>query len=223
MLTLVALKKQVEADGYALIRDYKPDDFSEGPICALGNIAEFCRDRPVHDLTPRHHEMDTPNTYSGIYGLGAFPLHTDFAHWPLPPRFVILRCKIGFDDVATRLLDGQHIVNAIGHSTAFRSLLLPRRPVAGTLPLLRLLSRPTSSTTCLRWDATYLRPASSAGQIGYEQFAALLDERPVEAIALSMPGDTLVIDNWRMLHGRSPIPMGREGRILQRAYLEDLH
>ncbi|HAH95942.1 MAG TPA: hypothetical protein DCL69_03455, partial [Firmicutes bacterium] len=36
-------------------------------------------------------------------------------------------------------------------------------------------------------------------------------------------GDTLVIDNWRMLHARSPVPAGREDRKIQRVYLESLH
>nr|WP_281066390.1 TauD/TfdA family dioxygenase [Xanthobacter flavus] len=39
------------------------------------------------------------------------------------------------------------------------------------------------------------------------------------SIALAHPGDTLIIDNWRMLHARSPIPPGREDRSIQRVYL----
>ncbi|TIW05266.1 MAG: TauD/TfdA family dioxygenase, partial [Mesorhizobium sp.] len=36
-------------------------------------------------------------------------------------------------------------------------------------------------------------------------------------------GDTLIIDNWRMLHARSPIITGTEDRAIERIYLERLH
>lgn len=32
-----------------------------------------------------------PNTYSGLFGLEEFPLHTDLAHWHSPPRYILLR------------------------------------------------------------------------------------------------------------------------------------
>jgi alpha-ketoglutarate-dependent taurine dioxygenase len=41
-------------------------------------------------------------------------------------------------------------------------------------------------------------------------------------IRLVRRGDTLLIDNWRMLHARSPIPMGRGDRCIQRVYLGGL-
>jgi len=41
-------------------------------------------------------------------------------------------------------------------------------------------------------------------------------------IRLANAADTLIIDNWRMLHSRSAILAGRETRLLQRAYLERL-
>lgn len=217
-----ALNEEIEAHGYAFLSEFRPDDLSERSILALGRIAEFCRDRPVHEIIPHAQHVESPNTYSGRYGLGAFPLHTDLAHWPLPPRFVLLRCKIGFPDVPTRLLDGNVILDEVGRSTAFRTLVRPRRPVSGALPLLRLLSRPSPTTECLRWDETYLRPASPAGTLGFGAFVAALNERQAASFPLACTGDTLIFDNWRMLHGRSPVPIGRDSRVLQRAYLEDI-
>jgi alpha-ketoglutarate-dependent taurine dioxygenase len=45
----------------------------------------------------------------------------------------------------------------------------------------------------------------------------------VFSCALARAGDTLLIDNWRMLHARSSIPLGREDRIIERVYLEGLY
>ena len=36
-------------------------------------------------------------------------------------------------------------------------------------------------------------------------------------------GDTVIIDNWRMLHGRPAVPEGRRDRHLQRVYLRSLN
>jgi Taurine catabolism dioxygenase TauD, TfdA family. len=35
------------------------------------------------------------NQYSGNYGLAEFPLHSDLAHWAVPPRYFMLRCVAG--------------------------------------------------------------------------------------------------------------------------------
>ncbi len=39
---------------------------------------------------------------------------------------------------------------------------------------------------------------------------------------LEQTGDTLVVDNWRMLHARSAVPMTQRNRKIHRAYLSTL-
>jgi L-asparagine oxygenase len=51
----------------------------------------------VQSLTPRSAEFEQPNTYSGLFGLGEFPFHSDMAHWNIPPRYIVMRCAIGFN------------------------------------------------------------------------------------------------------------------------------
>jgi len=47
-------------------------------------------------------------------------------------------------------------------------------------------------------------------------------EALVIRVTLTSPGDTLVIDNWRMLHGRSAVPRDGLQRHVERAYLGKL-
>src|SRR5881396_827254 len=49
----------------------------------------------VQTLRPRLVDESLTNQYSGRYGLGEFPLHTDLAHWARPPRYFLLRCRVG--------------------------------------------------------------------------------------------------------------------------------
>jgi alpha-ketoglutarate-dependent taurine dioxygenase len=48
-----------------------------------------------------------------------------------------------------------------------------------------------------------------------------LKETNITNVVLENTSDTLLIDNWRMLHGRSAIPDGGDGRIIERVYLGD--
>ena len=41
-------------------------------------------------------------------------------------------------------------------------------------------------------------------------------------VALETPGDTILIDNWRMLHGRAPVQPEACERLIERVFLSDL-
>lgn len=222
---LAQITEVLRRRGYVLLPRHRPTDTGEAVVADLGEGAHFCLGRPVHRIVVRDRQESPPNTYSGRYGHEAFPWHTDLAHWPLPPRFLVLRCVRGAPGVATRLLDGWDVVNAVGTATLFRALVRPRRPIGGRIPLLRLLSRPTWPTAepcIIRWDEVYIRPASEAGAQGIARFSeALASCNPTET-SLSETGDTLILDNWRILHSRSSIPDGASGRIIERGYLKTI-
>jgi L-asparagine oxygenase len=69
--------------------------------------------------------------YSGIYGLGCFPFHTDLAHWRVPPHYLLLRCMTGYSDVPTLLVDGQALIDAVTLDVLIRAIFMPRRPRNG--------------------------------------------------------------------------------------------
>lgn len=214
-----SLKEDVARNGYAFVRDYCPGVDALAVANALGQPIEPWEGGTVQDLVPR--STATPNTYSGSYGLGCFPFHTDLAHWRIPPRYLLLRCVTGYADVPTLLLDGKSIFDAVTLDILTRAIFKPRRPRQGTLALLRLCES-TSDGYCFRWDELFLKPASKIGDLASQRIKDQLDKCEPLKIALARVGDTLLIDNWRMLHARSPIPAEREDRKIQRIYLESL-
>jgi L-asparagine oxygenase len=119
---------RIKKDGYLLLNELHPEVDSTTVISSLGTLQALGDGPAVHCLAPMKKENSTPNTYSGMYGLGAFPFHTDLAHRRYPPRYLALRCIIGFEDVPTLLLDGDKIASDIGRSLLSRSLVRPRRP-----------------------------------------------------------------------------------------------
>lgn len=173
----------------------------------------------IQTLEPRESAAAPPNTYSGIYGRQKFPLHTDLATHIEPPRYLFMRCMHPDVSVPTLLLDGAGLVSRFGESALSRTLVRPRRPSRGQTPVFSLFE---TRRKLLRYDEAFLRPASLASKQIIEQFRKDLQTEPEVKLIFERLGDGVVIDNWRMLHGRGPIPDGGSQRKLVRTYARDL-
>ena len=79
----------------------------------------------------------------------------------------------------------------------------------------------SGTPSLFRWDETFIVPASPAGSTGVSAVINALKETNITNVVLENTSDTLLIDNWRMLHGRSAIPDGGDDRIIERVYLGD--
>jgi L-asparagine oxygenase len=215
--------QSVQKDGYAILNGFEPNRLTESLLGLIGDPVALGSEGPIHQLRPRRVEEAPLNTYSGNYGLGEFPLHTDLAHWFLPPRYFLLRCVVGFGNIPTVLVDGFPLVKQVGTTALTRALMQPRRPVNGKRSLLRLFQMAGSAASLIRWDEKYIQPATKAGASGASRFSKVLAVAPRILASLSQSGDTIVIDNWRMLHGRAAVPESCLSRIIDRVYLRSLH
>src|SRR5262249_10274535 len=153
----------------------------------------------VQALRPRSRASSTPNTYSGNFGFDAFPLHTDLAHWARPPRYLALRCMVGMAEVATLVLDGNDLVAEIGATSMRRALVQPRRRLGGVKALLRLRECIDGFRSLIRWDGLFLRPATVSSRETCRAVTTYLCSVMPRRISLLNAGDTLILDNWRML------------------------
>jgi L-asparagine oxygenase len=208
----------VNASGFAIIRGHAPESPSCVALSRLGDIVRLPGICDVQILTPRRVDESPRNIYSGNYGFGEFPLHTDLAHWSVPPRYLALRCIAGAADVATRLLDSGELVSTLGSTTFRHALVQPRRPIERARPLLRLLEQGSGEPPLFRWDRLFVVPATTESSIIFDAVGRYLaTATPVEIVMVN-PGDTLVIDNWRMLHGRSPVGTSALHRRIERTY-----
>lgn len=217
----MTIRSDIERDGYALLEGFCPEESTLKIVLGLGRPEEIPGHNVVQTLAPRSVLDAPPNTYSGHYGYGEFPLHTDFAHWYKPPRFVVLRSIVGAASVPTMLLDGRRVCGELAGVRLSRALVRPRRPNKGSLPLLSLLQR-VEGQWLLRWDERYLRAASGYGRIASAAFADLIRALNHHEVRLSATGDTLIVDNWRMLHGRGGVSEQARTRVLQRCYVGEL-
>lgn len=211
------LRTEVLAQGYAVMKRHAPGARTQEVAASIGTPIEPWPGAIVQRLVP--HDASTPNTYSGIFGMGLFPFHTDLAHWRIPPRFLLLRCLRGHPEIPTLLLDGMVVTAAIGADTLSRAVVTSRRPVAGEMRLLRIFDR-REGEIAIRWDEVFLKPASRIGKQVFDDMCALIAAQKPIAVALTDDGDTVVIDNWRMLHARPAVLPRFRDRHIERVYLE---
>ncbi|MGH9590129.1 MAG: TauD/TfdA family dioxygenase [Terracidiphilus sp.] len=214
------IREEVLVSGYCLMNAFQASDDSITIATGFGKAITPGEGRLVQQLVPK--AADTPNSYSGIYGLGSFPFHTDLAHWHEPPRYFMLRCVKGYAEVPTLLVDGSVLVREASRDLLTRALVKPRRPHKGAVPILRLYET-TEKGDRMRWDEVFLQPIGSLGRLAVDRVRECLARIESQSMLLTVPGDTVLIDNWRMLHARSPILPGCEDRRIERVYLESLN
>jgi alpha-ketoglutarate-dependent taurine dioxygenase len=218
----VDLAASLVRHGYVFLKSWYPGIPSDRVAQSCGRQLRFGRAESVHQVIPR--ASAGINHYSGIFGLGAFPFHTDMAHWREPPRYMMLRCVKGYGGVSTDLLDSSHVLSRVGRSELSRALVKPRRPLRGLLPLMSLhRPRGAGRDALFRWDEIFLVPASPAGMQGILLVKEAMASLPQTSIALEDPGDTLWIDNWRMLHGRSSVKVTESDRVIDRSYFGEVY
>ena len=222
----MSAKAELEKRGYLLLKQWYSGTSTEevariaGSVLDVEKVAATHKIQTVQTLRPRETTDAKSNTYSGTFGLGEFPLHTDYAHWETPPRYLMLRCLEGTASVSTYLLPTSLLLIEAEEYIA-RAVLAPRRkhpeqPIC-TMPVVFSRSRVMG----LRWDFLFLKPVNVAA-VKTGELVKSLFERSVETIHLSEPHDTLIIDNWRILHGRSSVPPQAKNRRIERVYLSDL-
>lgn len=219
--------KELTANGFVLWRERDRVLSTIEVASALGRIVDIEALLPgsgvpvVQSLRPRETGTVGANQYSGNYGFADFPLQSDFAHWARPPHYFMLRCIEGAADVCTRVLPWAAILPSMSSSVMRRAIFAGRKRRRGCSGLVRALAHHEEGDV-FRWDPIFLKPLNEAARA----LAAIMhDSKWSEAarnVSLCRPGDTILIDNWRTLHGRSPVPARSAGRLLERVYLSEV-
>jgi hypothetical protein len=76
----------------------------------------------------------------------------------------------------------------------------------------------------LRWDPLFLLPMNQPAQrLTDAMLTTEWNQKDLTTLALVDEGDTLIVDNWRFLHGRSTVKEADVDRHIERVYLSDLY
>jgi L-asparagine oxygenase len=223
------IDKELRANGYAFRKRWLMDASTEEVANSLGEVLRVTQLLPgsnipsVQSLVPRPKSKGRPNDYSGVFGLSTFPLHTDLAHWAWPPRYLLLRCVTGSPRVATNVLPVTALEAAVGVACLRRAVARPRRVGRSGAHVLLPIVLKAGSQLYMRWDSLFLVPMNDgSNRIADVLAAGLWNSDELLQFYLTDRGDTLILDNWRCLHGRSHATLRDTNRRVERVYLSDL-
>src|ERR1700681_696206 len=218
--TAEPLGAQLEAlapDGYAVVN--VPFDQHYAIVTALSQ-----RYGPLTVLATESVDSTEPIvrhrfSMSGVYGLREFPMHTDRAHDEIPPRVLLLsRARGSSNGVQTRVLAFNNLQLSSDEMRVLRREVWRVR--YGRKRFLTPIVNDTAVPfeVVVRYDTCCMGPAEDFGR------SAALMQRTLERAAYAefeLTRDyTLVIDNWRTLHGRSSITAPIGGRTIQRTLVK---
>lgn len=215
-------KHVLDKNGYIFLPEFLPnlDIVSCGKF--FGEIIpphSIKNEYPAEKLTPKEKKEFNKNTYSSIFGLGEFPYHTDLAHLPTPPKYLLLRCLKGAKDVKTKILESKNIIKEYDFSKLKRSIFKPRDKLNSrvSLPLPLIFGN-----EFIRWDSIFLQPANKNAEDFHEWMSIALWDGIEKSHSLSVSGDTLLINNWKNLHSRSSVSEEDRIRVIERIYLSEM-
>jgi len=166
----------------------------------------------VQKLLPTDAKGGYPHSLTAKYSLGDFPLHVDTAHWPTPCRYVILGCEAeGQTNRETVLLNFAELgVSKIERDALFNAPFKIRNGRNSFYSTILSKNR-----SFIRYDPGCMTPATEHGFVAANIFAQIRTHQ-LKTHLTWIRGKIVVIDNWRVLHGREQAIDNGADRVLKR-------
>jgi alpha-ketoglutarate-dependent taurine dioxygenase len=202
----MAWAESAQARQLSLSGWYKtPSRFGGVPTDILRTLGPPFRSHPSnthhHDLRPYDKHLAPSGSMSATIGTDAQPMRTDGAFHHLPPRYIALQCiEPGEAYCQTHVwaVDTQKLLRE-SRATVTRPRWVSPGGVSRTFysPILEI----QSGKIRIRFDPLCMRPLRGTTDDLHEVRKTLEDCSQQFEVGWE-PGDLLIIDNWRCLHGR---------------------
>lgn len=205
-----AISNGIERQGFAYVHagfELSDDDL----LSIMRNFGEpYHQSQHVMQIFPEPKPQFIARSREGI------EFHHEVAYMPQPPRFLALYCRTNSAQGGTLLLcDADDVLAALDtsildlmRSTKFLNTLAPN---SGPMPLIRAMpslggaERFIFSAIGINTSKLYFYPApgfEDGGQVILAALRPVLRECPGMHQIMWHPGDLLVVDNLRIMHGR---------------------
>jgi hypothetical protein len=182
----------------------------------LGTVSRHQNTYPVDTLRPKEGVNVRTNSLSGKYALGAFPCHTDMAHLLVPSRYILLGCvNPGDGDRETILLNACDL--PLTSEQRQLLTLTPFRVKNGRQSFFSTVIQ--MGRPFIRYDRGCMQPLSLKGALALSYLDSEAWPSYTRRVGWER-GRILVIDNWRILHGRGCSFRSDTSRELLRLYVD---
>ncbi len=218
-----AVVTNLEASGWTLINTISGasrDELGEAMLEAAGGLGRpvpSLPGRPLVEWLSTVPERTRRPNLTARHGSGAFPLHSDTAHWPVPARYLFLSCfEPGEAGRATLIWRFDETVFSASQLDALR-----REPVLFVTGRNSFYSTVLSlSRPFVRIDLGCMRAVTSAGRNVLGMLKEVL-ESVTPARVRWRKGELLLLDNWQVLHGRDSAEVPDAARTIGRTLIRN--
>jgi hypothetical protein len=163
-------------------------------------------------LSPTEADEAQPSSLSRLHAFGEFPLHTDTSHWLTPCRYIILACASpGIANRPTFLMDTRQTPLSDRQKSLLHST--PLRVMNGKNSFYSTVI--SKSRPFVRLDPGCMTATTPESMEALGVFSRHNWPNHIEEIHWSA-GAVLVVDNWRVLHGRAKSDIPDPDRLLLR-------
>jgi hypothetical protein len=205
-LDFTILSQTIEKDGWVVI-----DEYSGELLNLMENICSKLKlDISFHNykkLIPKDKNEVENFSLSSAYGLKEFPLHTDGAEYKTPPRFLVLRA-LSDSPTGTCIADANSICNNINVLNSKWSV----KTKDGIVKTKLYEQHPKYNIEFIRFNRLSMKCDEGEKLDVYKA----IDNLAISSIIWT-ENKTIIIDNWRVLHGRQTIiEDDYEKRIIER-------
>ena len=209
-------------EGWAVIETgiEKCVDLESWILAAGKQFGDVCTSRRgsnlIDVLTPTIRSKSRSPSLSKKFGRSSFPLHCDTAFWPTPCRYIVLGCvRPGSSPAATLILD----TAKLSFSDEERKSIEQAIYVVNNGRRSFYCSIMNSSQPFFRFDPGCMEPQCKKGAYVIDLLSAERNQDLVVRYNWKV-GDVLIIDNWRILHGREQCEFDEDERKLLRVTVQ---
>jgi len=213
------ISQDLKLQGWASLSVHSSSDLRSNIVAVaqdLGAIVARRPDKPIDTILPSGPGTARQSTLSHQYGLGALPLHSDTAHWTVPCRYIVLACaEIGTVNTPTLLVNADDPSFSPDERLLLRSstFLIKNGRKSFYSSLIDRKQRFT------RFCPACMTPLTDSGMTAMNLYSM---ERQRDRVVTHRweERNVLIIDNWRMLHGRGNETPADPLRRLLRVYVQ---
>lgn len=208
---------ELEQHGWVIFDLEQQADLQRWVVKAASSLGEIAPTREQGALLDRLIVRDAgrspPNSLSSRFGGSGFPMHMDTAHWPTPCHFVILGCVApGDQSRSTTLTDWRQL--KLDDQACRELFTAPFRVTNGRQSFYSSIL--SVDRVFVRYDMSCMSPASDAAKGVSDTVAQAIAAAPCIRIEWKH-NRVVILDNWRMLHGRGASNTIDSDRLLVRA------
>ena len=153
----------------------------------------------VEVLKPKSADVAYANSLSAQYQLSSFPYHVDTAHWSTPCKYIVMGCKSpGICDRKTLLIDWASLQLNDSDINLLKNAVFLVKDGARSF----YSSIVSDNNQFIRYDVGCMHATGLDSKKALQILSSTLNKSVKIEIEWE-ENDILVLDNWRILHGRS--------------------